>query len=305
MLISKRDKILFYLLLPPATTLLCFLVLTILVISSISLDSIQIFGIKLFISNIWNPEHEEYGLIAPIIGSISTSIIAILTAFSLAMPLSIFIAEYLYGFTKKVFSSIIEVMGGLPTILYAMWASTYLVPVLKNYVMEILYSQSSFIPLFSCKPITGFSVFAAGVSIGISIVPYVVAMISEAYQSIPFAYKEACYGIGATRYETIKMLVSIAKPAILASLILGFARSLGETTIAVATVGNSMYLSSCIFAPSYTVSALIASQFANAYLYRYAGSVLYVGALVILAISILLSFLGLTIIIKWRTRLVV
>ncbi|MEM1642835.1 MAG: phosphate ABC transporter permease subunit PstC [Desulfurococcaceae archaeon] len=303
--LSKKDKVFFLSLIPSSIVLLGILIITVIAISSNSIESLEAFGLNLLASSTWDPENGRYGLLAPVVGSIVTSTLAVLTALILSIPLSILIAEYLRGSIRNIFSSIVELMGGLPTIIYAIWASTYLAPVLKTYIMDPLYRHLSIIPLFSCRPITGFTVFTAGVSIGISIVPYVTAMVLEAYQSIPLIYKEACLGIGATKYESIKIMISLAKPAILASLILGFARSLGETTIAVATIGNSMYLSTCIFSPGYTVSALIASQFANAYLYKYAESVLYLSALVVLFLAILLSFIGLSIIIKWRGKIVV
>lgn len=303
--VSRKDKIFFLSLIPPSITLLGILVVTVITILSNSLESLSLYGLSLIASSIWDPENLKYGLLAPILGSIMTSTLAILIALVFSIPLIILIAEYSSGFVKNVLSSIVELMGGIPTIVYAIWASTYFASLLKQHVMDPLHAYFSIIPLFSCKPITGFSIFTAGVSIGVSIVPYVTSMILEAYQNIPQALREACLGIGCTKYESVKVLMSLAKPAVLASLILGFARSLGETTIAVATVGNSMYLSSCIFSPGITVSALIASQFANAYLYKYAESVLYASALFVLFIAIVLSFVGLSMLIKWRVKIVV
>jgi phosphate transport system permease protein len=304
-MMTRKDRLFFISLLPLSSSLLAILVLSIATVALKSLDSLQTFGLNLLISSTWNPEIGVYGFLAPLIGSVTTSILAVITALFLSLPLTIIIAEYLRGIVKNVVSSIVELVGGMPTIIYAVWASQYLVPFLKEFIMEPLHNVFKFIPLFSCRPITGFSIFASGISIGISIVPSVTAIILEAYQSIPLAYREACYGIGATRYESIRIMLSLARPAIVAALILGFARSLGETTIAAVTVGNSMYLSSCLFAPGYTVSALIASQFANAHLYPYAESVLYASILFVMMISIALSFYGSSTIIRWRSRIVV
>ncbi|MEM0027300.1 MAG: phosphate ABC transporter permease subunit PstC [Ignisphaera sp.] len=305
MRISRKDMLFFLTLIPFSISLLAILAIAILVLISRSFDALNTFGYSLFTTSVWDPEHGRYGLLAPIIGSITTSILATATALIFSVPLAILLAEYLHDLVRDVLSSIVELMSGVPTIIYAMWASMYLAPILKTYVMDPLSMYISFIPIFSCKPVTAFTLFSAGISIGISITPYVTAMIFESYESIPITYKEACLGIGATRYETIKVLLSLAKPAIIASVILGFARALGETTIAVTTIGNSMYLGSCIFSPGYTVSALIASQFSNAYLYRYAESVLYTSALVVLVIAIILSFIGLSLMSRWRRRVVV
>jgi phosphate transport system permease protein len=305
MRLSKKDKLFLLSLLPLATSVLALLILIIFAILLRSLQAINKFGLELLVSSVWSPEQEIYGVLAPLIGSLATSVIATLTALILSIPLAIAASEYLKGFIKNVFSSLIELAGGMPTIIYAVWASEYLVPFLKTYVMEPLHRLLPFIPLFSCKPITGFSIFAAGVAIGISVVPYVTALILESYNSIPAMYKEACYGIGAYRHEAVSILLSLSRPAIVASLLLGFARALGETTIAVTTVGSSMYLSSCLFAPGYTVAALIATQFANANLYMYAESVLYTAALIVTVIATILSFYGSVIMVRWRSRIVV
>ncbi|MEL9939691.1 MAG: phosphate ABC transporter permease subunit PstC [Ignisphaera sp.] len=302
---SRKDMLFFLTLTPFSISLLAILVIAILILISRSFEAFNAFGLSLFTSSIWDPEHSRYGLLAPIVGSITTSILATVTALVFSVPLAILLAEYVHDLVRDILSSIVELMSGVPTIIYAMWASMYLAPILKTYVMDPLSIYLSFIPIFSCKPITAFTIFTAGISIGISITPYVTAMIFESYESIPTTYREACLGIGATRYETVKVLLSLAKPAVIASIILGFARALGETTIAVTTIGNSMYLGSCIFSPGYTVSALIASQFGNAYLYRYAESVLYSSALVVLVVAIILSFIGLSLMSRWRRRVVV
>ena len=305
MKMGRKDKLFFFSLIPFSLSLLAILTITVSLLATKSIESLKAFGLSLFTSSIWDPEHGRYGFLAALAGSIITSMLATLTTLALSTPLAILIAEYLHGLARDFISSIVELMSGTPTIIYAMWASTYFAPILKTYVMDPLSTYLSFIPIFSCRPITAFTVFTAGVAIGISITPYVTAMVIESYQSIPVAFKEACLGMGATRYETIKILLSLTKPAILASTILGFARALGETTIAVTTVGNLMYLSTCIFSPGYTVSAIIASQFGNAYLYRYAESALYASALVVLAVAVVLSFVGISIMSRWRRRVVV
>jgi len=305
MIKSKRDKLFFLSLTPFAISLLSILLLLVYVLFLKSIESLSAYGLALFTKTIWDPENGVYGVLGPILGTIVTSLISITTSLVFSIPLTITIAEYLKGYLKKIVSSIVEFMGGLPTIVYAVWASRYLVPLLKSYVMDPLHTSLPFIPLFSCRPTTGYSTFAAGIALGISTVPYVTSIVLEAYENIPVIYREACYGVGSTKYEAIKILLSLSRPAIVAAVILGFARSLGETTIVAVTIGNSMTLTPCLFAPSYTVSALVASQFANAFLYRYAESVLYVSMLITTLFSILLSLYASKLIIEWRSRIVV
>ncbi|MEM1645678.1 MAG: phosphate ABC transporter permease subunit PstC [Ignisphaera sp.] len=301
----NHDKMFFISFLPTAIIISGILVIFFIILLNQSIQSITIFGLNLFIQSVWNPEKEVYGVFAPIIGTFITSSIAVVISLVFSIPLAILITEYLKGRPRDILSSIVELMGGIPTIVYAVWSLYYLAPFLRSYIMVPLHNYLSFIPFFSCRPITGLTIFTASVAIGISLVPYTTSLIIESYKLIPVMYREACLGIGATRYETIKILLSLAKPAIIASAILGFARASGETTIAVTTIGNSMYLSLCLFTPGYTVSALIASQYENAGLYKYAESVLHVAALSILITTLILSFIGLRILDRWRVKIVV
>lgn len=302
---SKYDKLFFISLLPASITIIGLLILFLIVLVSHASTSIGVFGLKLFIESVWNPESEMYGILPPIIGTFVTSGIAVTVSLLFSIPLSIFTVEFIGGRTRELVTSLVEMMSGVPTVIYAIWSLNTLAFYLKIYIMEPLYKYLSFIPLFSCKPITGLSVFTAGIAIGIALTPYMTMLIAESYRSIPIVYREGCLSIGATRYETVKILLSLSKPAIVASTVLGFARAAGETTIAAVTVGNSMSLSWCLFAPSYTVPAIIASQYANAGLYVYAESVLHASAMVILIATLILSFIGLKILDEWRRRVVV
>lgn len=301
----KHDKLFLVSLMPTAVIISGILIIFFAILLSRSLQSTYVFGLELFTQSIWDPEKEVYGIVAPIVGTLITSLMAVGISLAFSIPLAILVVEFLRGRLRDIFSSMVELMGGMPTIIYAVWSLHYLAPFLRSYIMTPLHNYLGFIPFFSCRPITGLSMFTAGIAIGISLVPYTASIVIESYKLIPITYREACLGVGATRYETIGILLSLAKPAIIASAILGFARASGETTIAVTTIGNSMYLSPCLFAPGYTVSALIASQYENAGLYNYAESVLHVAALVVLIITFILSFIGLRILSIWRVKIVV
>lgn len=299
------DALFFISLVPSAMVVIGLILLFIIVVFERSRESIDVYGFRLFTSSTWSPEQEIYGILSPTVGTFVVSLISTSIAVMFSVPLSVFIVEYLKGFLRDLFSSFVELMGGMPTVIYAVWALRYLVPVMREVVLEPLYNYLGFIPLFSCKPLTGFSILTAGLAIGISIMPFTTSIIMESYKLIPSIYREACLGIGATRYELVKSMLSISKPAILAAAILGFARASGETTIAATLVGNAFTTQICLTGPGYTVPALIASQYENANLYRHAESVLYLAASVVLVSALIASFLGLRILEKWRSRIVV
>lgn len=303
--IHRSDLLFFMSLMPFALVSIGFMIMVFIVISTQSTQSIEEFGLDLFTRSVWNPEIELYGIFSPVIGTFIVSLISVLFSLVFSIPLVILISEYLRGWVRDLLSSTVELMGGMPTVIYAVWSIHNLVPVMKTTVLDPLHSYLGFTPFFSCRPVAGFSVLTAGVAVGISLIPYVTSIISESYKLVPSIYREACYGIGASRYETVKTMLSITKPAILASILLGFSRAAGETTIAVTTIGNAINASPCILAPGYTVPALIAAQYANANLYFYAESVLYTSALIVLSVTLVLSFIGLKILEDWRVKIVV
>jgi len=302
---SRADRAFFLTLLPFALASAGILAVFISTLALGSLESLSEYGLSLLSRNIWDPENEVYGVLGPLIGTFATSLIGVAYSMVLSIPLAVFMSDYLKGVLREFFSSMVELMGGMPTIIYAVWGMNHLAPFMRDYVLATLHSKLGFLPLFSCRPLTGSSLMTAGVAIGVSLVPYMTALIYESYRMVPEALREACLGIGATRYESTKLMISLLKPAILASALLGLARGVGETTIAVMTVGNSMYVGACLIGPGYTVSALIASQYGNANLYRYAESVLQFSALVILLTTLALSSIGLVLMGKWRSRILV
>lgn len=302
---SKRDMLFFFSLLPSASILVALLTLILYSIVARSVDAFRALGIDMLLKSMWSPENEAYGILSPVVGTFVVASIAVATSLLFSVPLSVLVVELVHGKLREALILLVELMGGLPTVVYALWSLNFLMPFLRDYVMMPLHAYLGFVPPFSCRPVTGFSVFVAGVAIGISLIPYMASIIIESYRSIPSMYREACLGIGATRYELVRILLSLSKPAIVAAAMLGFARAAGETTIAAVVVGSSMHLSPCIFAPGHTVSALIASQYANAALYRYAEPVLYASSLIVLASALVLSFAGLNVLDKWRVRVVV
>lgn len=302
---GRSERVLFFSLVPFSFILIGLMAIFLLILINRSWESITAFGGDILARNLWDPENERYGLLGPLLGTFITSGIATVIALILSIPLSIFIVDFLRGPLREAFASVVEMMGGMPTIIYAIWAMWYFAPAMKGAILDPLHQYLGFLPPFSCTPLAGFSILTGGMVIGISLVPYSTAIIAESYRMLPAAYREACLGIGATRYETTRISLSLLRPAIIASALLSFARGAGETTIAVATIGNAMSLGTCIIGPGYTMSALIASQYANAGLYKYAESALYLGALAVLVVTLFTSLAGLVLLEKWRVRVVV
>ncbi|ACS90927.1 MULTISPECIES: phosphate ABC transporter permease subunit PstC [Thermococcus] len=263
-------------------------------------------GLDIYIKNVWKaaeePSEEYYGVLAAIWGSLYTSVIAILVALPLSLAYSVFVVDYAPKRIKEWLIILSDIMAGLPTIIYGIWGVFVLVPLLKRVVMQPLYDYLSFLPIFSYPPITGFSYFSAGVLLGIMVTPFAAAIIREAYQMIPFTYREAIYSLGATQLEATKILLGYIKPAVYSGIILAFGRAIGETAAVSLVIGNTFNLSLALSAPGYTISSLIANQYGNAFIYEYMTSALFSAGLALFAIGLTVNLAGLYLLRRWEAN---
>lgn len=303
--VPREDRLFFYALLPFASITIAIFVTLFYYIMK---NSIPIFlreGVDFISSSTWrategDPQSESYGILSPLLGTLITSVTALVIALPLSISLALFISEYAPKSVRHLLSSIIEVMVGLPTVIYGLWGLYVMAPVLRDYVMYPLHRYLWVVPLFSSNPVTITTVFTTSVVLAIMIVPFMAKLIAEAYDSIPVKYKEAALALGLTRYECSKTMLSLAKPAIIAAALLGWGRAAGETVAVSMTIGNSFSLSTSLFSPGYTISSLIANQFPNAGFYSYMHSALYGAALILLLIGLAVNSVAIAMLVRWR-----
>lgn len=291
------------LLLPACTTVFGILLLMVLIFLFNSLEILNRQGIETFTTNVWraaeNEEEEFYGLLAAIYGTLYTSIVAILIAVPASVALAIFTADYLPAKFKELFTILVDIMAGLPTVLYGIWGIFVLCPLVAK-ISEIIYDRLNFIPIFSYYNPTGFSYLSASLLLAIMVIPFATAIIRETYKMVPYNYREAAYSLGLTKFEATKIFVRYIKPAILAGTLLAFGRAVGETVAVSLVVGNAFNIHPSLFAPGYTISSLIANQFGNAFIYRYMPSALFAAGLALFLIGLFVNVVGLLILRRWR-----
>ncbi|MEM4486217.1 MAG: phosphate ABC transporter permease subunit PstC [Zestosphaera sp.] len=305
--LPKSDKVVFYSILPLVIGVLGFFITVGFFMLHQALPSFMRFGVDLLVSSVWSPAEdpgrEVYGLAAPFLGSLYVSALATLFALPLSVALTFSTTEILPRHVAGLLRNVVEVMGGLPTVVYGLWGSLVLSPYLRDSVMKPLHNYLGFLPTFSCRPITGYSVLTASIVLATATTPYVTALLIEGYGMIPAKYKEGILSLGATRYEVFKLLLGLLRPYVIASSLLGFSRALGETTIVALTIGNAVKPTLCIFDPTHTIPSLIASQFESARLYTYALPTLFAGGSLLLAVSLGVSYVGIKMVYTWRGRI--
>lgn len=303
--LPKYDRGFYLSLLPFASLIFAIFLALTYVIASASYPSISKFGVKLFTENVWSPsemgeEFVKYGLLAPLYGTVITSSLAAIIALPLSLSTVYLVEEMTNSKVKELLSTAIDLMAGLPTVLYGLWGLDVMIPFLRENLMKPLHSALPWLPLFSCEPLSGASILSAGILLAIMIIPFMHSLIQDAYRSVPWIYREAILSIGANRYEYYKMMISLIKPAVFGSLLLGIGRASSETVAVTLVIGNAFNISFCIFAPGYTIPSLIANQFSESNFYPYMQSTLYAGGLVLLILGALFSALALLMMRKVR-----
>ncbi len=296
-MIPKVDRGFFLSLLPFAAIIFALFALLAYVLAHESWPALERFGISLFTENVWRPsergvEFVKYGLLAPLYGTLVTSLIAAAIALPLSVSTVFFMEEMAPHRIRELFSSVIDLMAGLPTIIYGLWGLEVMIPLLRGWVMSPLHEHLGFLPLFACDPLSGASFLAAGLLLAVMIIPFMHGVIKEAYRQVPRTYKEAALSLGATRYEYFRIMVSLIRPAVIAAVLLGLGRAASETVAVALVVGNAFNISPCLFAPGYTISSLIANQFTEASFFPLMENVMFAGSLVLLALGMLFSGIG-------------
>ncbi|MEM3278412.1 MAG: phosphate ABC transporter permease subunit PstC [Fervidicoccaceae archaeon] len=303
---NLTDKIFFFSLLFPSALVLFTLILIFYSQLNLSLPIFEKQGLETFLGKDWRPssipppEGGKYGLLPAVFGSLYTSTIALLVSLPLSASVIVFLNEIAPKKARTLFSAILDLMAGLPSVIYGIWGLYFLGPLLKNYIMEPLNTMLSFLPFFSCPPLSSTNVFTAGILLGIMITPFQATLLDETYKSIPNKYVLAMHAMGLTLFERSRMKLSMIRGAIVSSILLGFGRASGETAAVTLVVGNVYALSLCVFSPAYTISSLIVNQFPESQSFPYMINALFAGSLFLLLIGLAINTLGVRMLKKVR-----
>jgi len=249
------------------------------------------FGWQFLITRTWDPVFEQFGALPFIFGTIVTSALGLLVAVPLGVGAAIFLAELAPPRLSDALAFVIELLAAVPSVIYGLLAVFTLIPLLRTVVQPFLKKTLGFLPLFQ-GPMYGVGLLAAGLILSIMIVPFIVSVSREVLLSVPVDQREAALALGATRWEsTWKVVVPYARAGILGSVFLAMARALGETMAVTMVIGNDPKITSSLFAPGYTIAAVIANEFTEATSDLYINSLIELG-LVLFILTIILNGLA-------------
>jgi len=272
------------------------LAVVILLLGGDALPAIMRYGAGFLFGTTWDPVKEEFGAAIFIFGTILTSLIGLLIATPIAIGAAVFLSDYASPRVQDVLSFLIELLAAIPSIIYGLWGFFVLAPFMRFNVEPALKAALSPIPVLDqlvAGPMIGKDILTAGVILAIMIVPTIQSIAREVIRAVPQAQREAMYGLGATRWEVIRHAVlPAARPGILAAVLLGLVRALGETMAVTMVIGNSARrLSASLFTPGYTISSAIANQFIEADKDIYFSAIVEL-ALVLLLVAALMNLLA-------------
>ena len=251
-------------------------------------------GWRFFFSTEWNPVENRYGALIPIFGTLVTAAIAMLIAVPVSFGIALYLTEIAPEWLRGPVGSAIELLAGIPSIIYGMWGLFVLVPVMTEYVTPWLNDHLGTLPLigpmFQGPPI-GIGMLTAGFVLALMGIPVVSSVRRDVFVTVPTRLKESAYALGATKWEVVwDVVLPYTKSAVIGGIFLGLGRALGETMAVAYVVGNTVRFSVSLLEPGTTIAALIANDFAEATdTYRSAllllGFVLFIVTFVVLAIA--------------------
>lgn len=227
-----------------------------------SLPSIHAFGMKFWVTSKWDPVNGQFGAAPFIWGTLYSSILGVLIATPVALGIAIFLSELCPTWLRQPLTFLTELLASIPSIVYGLWGIFVLVPAVRE-VQLALPEWTQTIPMLSGPPV-GVSLLSAALILAIMIIPFTSSVAREVLKAVPAAQREAAYALGSTRWEATLVALRYARTGILGSILLGFGRALGETMAVTMVIGNRPDASWSLFAPQYTMAAVIANEFAEA-----------------------------------------
>lgn len=276
-----NDTIFQYLTYAAAIGVLAVLGGTIVSLTMGAIPAFRTFGLDFFFTESWNPVTEKFGAAAPIYGTLVTSAIAMLVAVPVGIGIAIFLTELCPPRLRRPVGIAIELLAGIPSIIYGIWGLFMLAPFLQQYVQPAIIATFGSVPglssLFAGPPY-GIGILTAALILAIMVLPFIAAVTRDVFETVPPMLKEAAYGVGCTRWEVLRRIViPYTRVGIVGGSMLGLGRALGETMAVTFVIGNAHRISASILAPGTTISATIANEFTEAVGDLYTSSLIALG----------------------------
>ncbi len=251
--------------------------------------SIAKFGWSFWTGDTWDPVSGEFGALPFIWGTLYSSILALLISTPIALGVAIFTSELAPAWLQRPLSFLTELLAAIPSIVYGLWGIFVLVPLVRQFEVHTPAALKA-LPLFSGPPL-GVGMLSAALVLAVMVIPFSSSVAREVLKQVPRSQREAAYALGATRWEAIRATLFYGRTGIIGAVMLGFGRALGETMAVTMVIGNNPQVSMSLFAPQYTMAAVIANEFTEATEELYLHALVEIG-LVLFAITLVINVLS-------------
>ncbi len=257
-----------------------------------SLPAIKTFGLKFLVSAEWNPVTDQFGALVPIVGTLATSFIALLIGIPVSFGIALFITEMSPRWLKRPLGIAVELLAGIPSIIYGMWGLFVFAPAfakVEPWLTEHLGNAALIGPLFQGPPM-GIGMLTAGLILAIMVIPFIASVMRDVFEIVPPLLKESAYGLGATTWEVVwNVVLPYTKIGVVGAIMLGLGRALGETMAVTFVIGNAHDLSASLLMPGNSISSALANEFTEAVGPLYTSALIELGLILFLITFIVLS----------------
>ena len=224
--------------------------------------ALRTYGPAFIVGTTWSPADDVYGAVIAIYGTLITSLIALVIAVPISFGIAVFLTETCPLKLRRPLGTAIELLAGVPSIIYGFWGLFVLAPLFQEYVQPLF--QATGLPLFAGPPL-GIGIFTAGLVLALMIIPFIASVMRDVFETVPPVLKESAYGIGCTTWEVVRNIVlPYTRIGVIGGIMLGLGRALGETMAVTFVIGNANRLASSLFAPGNSIASTLANEFAEA-----------------------------------------
>jgi phosphate transport system permease protein len=280
------------------TRIFAFLVLVLLgaIIASLlvgSLPSIQKFGLGFLTSTEWDPVQENFGALVPIVGTLVTSFIALLIGIPVSFGIALYLTELSPKWLKRPLGIAIELLAGIPSIIYGMWGLFIFAPWFGDNIQPWVNDELGALPLigeFFQGPPLGIGMLTSGIILAIMVIPYIASVMRDVFEIVPSMLKESAYGLGATTWEVVwNVVLPYTRVGVIGGIMLGLGRALGETMAVTFVIGNAHELNKSLLMPGNSIASALANEFTEAVGDLYTSALIELGLILFFITFVVLS----------------
>ena len=251
------------------------------------------FGAGFITTNEWDPINDQFGALIAITGTLVTSLIALAVAFPISFGIALFLTEICPSWLRRPLGTAVELLAGIPSIIYGMWGLFVFAPIFGDHVQPLLKKTLGVLPVIGPLfqgPTMGLGILTAGLILAVMIIPFIASVMRDVFEIVPAVLKESAYGLGCTKWEVVrKVVLPYTRTGVVGGVMLGLGRALGETMAVTFVIGNANELSWSLFAAGNSISSTLANEFAEASSPLHVSSLMALGLILFAITFIVLS----------------